>query len=229
MKKKKHAAQPAYALLGLALVGYELLVDQALRGRAVGLARAVVSELHQRALVPPALMPAVGFASVLEPTLPPGLRRELYDTLRGPWDPAEVDAVLAAPCLCRARDDEPHRQGCQHAAASPGAAELQAAIDDAISQGLDTGRIDLPGVSITWDDPAGILRPRQPWADPEHDVMGDLRDPGRAGCGRCPTCTGVTSQAALEPAGHFHGCPEPVGRPFDCPFCQDRAASMSGE
>ena len=27
---------------------------------------------------------------------------------------------------------------------------------------------------------------------------------------------------------HFHGCPTPTGRPFDCDYCQDRAANMGG-
>lgn len=28
---------------------------------------------------------------------------------------------------------------------------------------------------------------------------------------------------------HFHGCPTPVGPPFECDYCQDRSASMAGE
>lgn len=28
---------------------------------------------------------------------------------------------------------------------------------------------------------------------------------------------------------HFHGCPTPHGRPFDCDYCQERAASMGQE
>jgi hypothetical protein len=28
-------------------------------------------------------------------------------------------------------------------------------------------------------------------------------------------------------AEHFHGCPDPTGRPFDCDWCQDRARGMS--
>lgn len=38
----------------------------------------------------------------------------------------------------------------------------------------------------------------------------------------------ATSQEAWENV-HFHGCPTPTGRPFDCDYCQDRARSMSGE
>jgi hypothetical protein len=30
-----------------------------------------------------------------------------------------------------------------------------------------------------------------------------------------------------EAAEHFHGCPTPEGRPFDCDWCQDRAAGMA--
>lgn len=33
----------------------------------------------------------------------------------------------------------------------------------------------------------------------------------------------------FEAAEHFHGCPDPTGRPFDCDWCQDRARGMSGE
>lgn len=33
----------------------------------------------------------------------------------------------------------------------------------------------------------------------------------------------------LETHGsHFHGCPTPMGRPFDCDYCQERARSMGG-
>lgn len=30
-------------------------------------------------------------------------------------------------------------------------------------------------------------------------------------------------------AQHFHGCPTPTGRPFDCDYCQKRAASMGDD
>lgn len=32
-----------------------------------------------------------------------------------------------------------------------------------------------------------------------------------------------------DPVGseHFHGCPTPTGRPFDCDWCQQRAAGMA--
>jgi hypothetical protein len=28
---------------------------------------------------------------------------------------------------------------------------------------------------------------------------------------------------------HFHGCPTPSGRPFDCDYCQQRSASMAAD
>ena len=35
----------------------------------------------------------------------------------------------------------------------------------------------------------------------------------------------------LEPRSddsHFHGCPTPQGRPFDCDYCQERARGRGG-
>lgn len=40
---------------------------------------------------------------------------------------------------------------------------------------------------------------------------------------------GVDDPPAADAAAsdeHFHGCPDPTGRPFDCDYCQERAASM---
>lgn len=50
-------------------------------------------------------------------------------------------------------------------------------------------------------------------------------------CDRCNVAIMELADRIGEPSDrrgeHFHGCPTPVGRPFDCDWCQERYRGMS--